>query len=788
MFLNKNSFRFIKQVYFICIIFLLGISSTYAQSVDELSDEQIQQFMKQAQESGLTEEQLIIAAAAKGFSASDIAKFKERMIKLQSDKKGGANTGSTNTDRKYNDSTFVKDKKNLTKDGDEKSTKDDSLAIRRDKYFGLSLFNNKKITFEPNLKIPTPKNYILGTDDEIIISITGFSTQTYKSKVSPEGTIQIDILSPIYVSGLTIEQARERIINRLKSRFAGLNSSGGGLYADITLGNIRSIAVTVIGQAVQPGTFTVPSLATVFHVLNASGGPTEMGSLRSIEVFRNGKIIRVFDIYDFLLHGDLKDNIILQDQDIIHIPYVNAHVTLKGEVRNPKIFEIKKEETLKNVLAFAGSFSDLAYTKSISLERITAIEKKIVTIEQNEIATFAPQKGDTYTIGKIINRFENVVTVKGSVYREGNYELEPNMTVKQLISRAEGLKQDAFKDRVLLKRERQNLEPEVLALDLNKILKGESEDIALRLKDTLFIKAYKDLRERLTVTIDGAINKVGVYEYAENMTVSDLVIMAGGFSDGASASKIEIARRIKDDTIGISKEQSIKIQFLDLDRNLQLNTADKRVTLKPFDKVYVRRLPRYEEQKTVGISGEIFYPGPYALRDKTERISDLITKAGGTRSEADLGSAKFTRAGKIIGVDLTKVVDNRNDINNLVLNSGDILDIPRKKETVTINGQVYNPTTVPFVPNLKMKEYINLAGGTTDSAFVKKTYVKYGNGKLDRTRSFAGIKIYPKIENGSEIFVPVRRKYRWTPAEKIAVSSALVSIATILVTVIRLGQ
>ena len=779
MFLDKNTITLIKRFSFICIIFLLEIGTTFAQSVDELSDEQIQQFMKQAEESGMTEEQLMVAAAAKGFTSSDISKFKERMIRLQADKKGSVKTTTNDTDRKYNDSTFVKDKDKKLPE------KIDSAAIRREKYYGLSLFNNKKITFEPNLKIPTPKGYILGTDDEILISITGFASQNYKSKVSPEGTIQVDILSPIFVSGLTIEQARERIINRLKSRFAGLNNTGGGLYVDITLGNIRSISVTVIGEAVQPGTFTVPSLATVFNVLYASGGPSEIGSLRNIEVFRNGKIIRILDVYDFLLHGDQKDNILLQDQDIIHIPYVETRVDLKGEIRNPKIFEIKKGENLKDVLAFAGGFKELAYTKSISLERTTATEKRIVTINLNEIASFAPQKGDIYTIGKLLNRFENVVTVKGAVYREGNYELEKDMTVKQLIARAEGLKQDAFKNRVLLKRERENLEPEIVALDLNKILKGESEDIHLKLKDTLFVKAYKDLREKLTVTIDGAVNKVGVYEYAANMTVADVVAMAGGFADGASASKIEIARRIKGDTFLLPKEQSIRIEFIDIDRNLQLSAENKKILLNPFDKIYVRRLPRYEEQKTVSITGEIFYPGPYALRDKTEKISDLITKAGGIRSEADLGSAKFIRAGKVLGVDLLKILENSNDINNLVLNSGDALDIPRKKETVTISGQIYSPITVPFVPHLKLKDYINLAGGTTDSALVKKTYVKYGNGRLDRTRSFLGIKTYPKIENGSEIFVPVKRNTKSSPAERIAVSSALVSMVTILVTVLN---
>lgn len=774
--LKKQLVQSISKLSLLIFISLLGFSSVYAQNVDELSDDQVQQFMKQAQESGMTEEQLMAAAAAKGLGAADIAKFKERMTKLSVDKKGAANTNIIDIERRLNDTTSTKNVR--------QQIKEDNTASEREKYFGLNIFNNKKIIFEPNLRIPTPKNYILGTGDELNISITGFAVQTYKTKVSPEGTVQLDILSPIYVSGLTIEQARERIINRLKSRFAGLNSSGGGLYADITLGNIRSISVTVIGEALQPGTFTVPSLANVFNVLYACGGPSEIGSLRNIEIFRNGKVVRVLDAYDILLHGDQKDNIILQDQDIIRIPYVDTRVSLLGEVRNPKIFEVKRGETLKEVLAFAGGFKELAYSKTISLERATPTEKRIISIDQNEIAAFAPQKGDVYTIGKILNRFENIVTIKGAVYREGSYELEKDITVKQLIARAEGLKQDAFKERVLLKRERENLEPEIIPLNLAKILNGESEDIRLKLKDTLFIKAYKDLRERLTVTISGAINKSGTYEFADNMTVSDLVTMAGGFSDGASASKIEIARRIKGDTAGVSKEQSIKIETIDVDRGLT-GAESKKLYLKPFDKVYVRLLPRYEEQKNVLISGEIFYPGPYALKDKKERIADLIDKAGGTKSEADLGSAKFTRAGKVIGVDIVNIMQNRDDVNNLVLNSGDALEIPRKKETVTVNGQVYSPTTVPYSSSLKLKEYLDLAGGTTDSAFVKKIYVKYGNGKLDRTRSFLGIKAYPKVENGSEIVVPVKRKTKWSSAERIAVSSALVSIVTILVTVIR---
>lgn len=772
--LKKQLVQSISKFSLFVFISLLGFSNVYAQSVDELSDDQIQQFMKQAQESGMTEEQLMAAAAAKGFGVADIAKFKERMTKLPTDKKQLANTSGIDTDRRLNDTISIKSVR--------QQIKEDSSLIRREKYFGLNIFNNKKITFEPNLRIPTPKNYILGTGDELNISITGFAVQTYKAKVSPEGTVQLDILSPIYVSGLTIEQARERIINRLKSRFAGLNSSGGGLYADITLGNIRSISVTVIGEALQPGTFTVPSLANVFNVLYACGGPSEIGSLRNIEIFRNGNVIRVLDAYDILLHGDQKDNIILQDQDIIRIPYVDTRVSLVGEVRNPKIFEVKRGETLKDILAFAGGFKEFAYSKTVTLERATPTEKRIININQNEIATFIPQKGDIYTIGAILNRFENIVTIKGAVYREGNYELEKDISIKQLIARAEGLKEDAFKERVLLKRERENLDPEIIQLNLSKILAGESEDIRLKLRDTVFIKSVKELRERLSVSISGAINKAGVYDFADNMTVSDLITLAGGFTDGASASKIEIARRIKGDTVGVSKEQSIKIETIDVDRNL-VGSESRRLLLRPFDRVYVRTLPRYEEQKNVSITGEIFYPGPYALRDKKERISDLIIKSGGVKSEADLGSARFTRAGKVIGVDITNIMQNRDDVNNLILNSGDILEIPRKKETVIINGQVYNPTAVPYSPGLNLRKYLDLAGGTTDSAFVKKTYVKYGNGRLDRTKSFLFIKSYPKIENGSEIIVPVRRKYRWTPAERIAVSTAVVSVATLIFTI-----
>lgn len=768
---------------FSVILFTLFISSnSYSQSVDELSDDQIQQFMKQAQESGMSEEQLMAAAATKGFTASDIVKFKERITKLQSDKKSVGATNSTNTERKVNDTLAVEKKT------PRELKKEDSIATRREKIFGLSLFNNKKLSFEPNLRIPTPKNYILGVDDELSISITGFAYKNYTAKISPEGTVQIENLSPIYVNGLTIEQARERIVNRLKTLYAGLSTSGGGLSADVTLGNIRSIKVTVIGEAVQPGTYTVPSLATVFNVLYACGGPSEIGSLRNIEVFRAGKVIRTLDFYDLLLKGDSRDNILLNDQDIIRIPYVDVRVVLNGEVRNPKIYELKKGETLKEVLSFAGGFSEEAYSKNLTIRRVTPIEKKIITVDNAELPTFMPQKGDIIEVRRITNKYENLIHIKGAVYRTGDYELENGLTISQLIKKAEGLRDEAFKNRILIKRSKENYDPEIISIDFEKIMKGENEDIKLVRQDTIIVKSFEELREKRTIIVDGAVNKTGSYPYTDNLSVSEAIALAGGFSDGAEAANIEIARRIKEDSLGLPKEQSVRIFYVKVNRDLTLNAEDSKFVLKPFDRIYIRRLARYEEQKNVSISGEVFYPGPYALKDKTERISDLIVKAGGLKSEADLTGARFIRSGKVIGLDLTKIKADRENPNNLLLASGDALDIPRKKETVTITGQVYNPISVPYHSELNLKDYINLAGGTTDSAFVKKIYVKYANGNLDRTRSFLGIRKYPKIGNGSEIYVPVRRRTKWTPAERIAVSSALVSIATILVTVLRLGS
>ncbi|HLO44696.1 MAG TPA: SLBB domain-containing protein [Leadbetterella sp.] len=775
---QKDLFRLIMtQKYFLKLLviatFFLG-HSLYAQSVDELSDEDIQKFMQQAQESGMNEDQLAAAAAAKGFTASDIVKFKERIEKLKSSKKAVGVKSSLNI--RSVDSTDIQ----ASERDNKKQVIDEKAEDRRMKIFGLNIFNNQTLNFEPNLNIATPKNYVLGTNDELSIDITGYAYAHYDAKVNPDGNIKIENLNPIFVAGQTLEQAKVKIVQRLKTLFGGLGN--GGLNADVTLSKIRSIKVTVIGEAVFPGTYTVPSLATAFNVLYAAGGPTDIGSLRNIEIFRKGKKVRTLDLYDFLLKGDLSDDIGLLDQDVVLIPYVDKRITVSGAVRNPKIYELKGSDNLNTVINFAGGFSEMAYSKSIRIYRMTDTEMKILKVGKEEITKFSLSKGDNIFVDSLLNRFENKVSIAGAVFRPGDYELEARMGVKQLLMQAEGLKPEAFRTRALLYREKANADPELIPLNLADILDGKQEDIVLQKNDSLLIKTFESTRERRTVQLDGEVNKPTVIPFVENITVSDAILLAGGLKDGANVSRIEVARRVKAD--GGDGDQNVQIIQIKVDPSLGILDKDKRTLLQPFDRVYVRKMSQYEVQRTVSITGEINYPGPYTLNDKKERISDLIEKAGGTKGQADLASAKFTRNGVQMGIDLKRAFLDKNSNQNLLLNPGDVLDIPRRKETVTVLGQVYNPITVPFDQGLNLKDYISLAGGTTDSAYVKKIYVKYGNGKISRTKYFAGIKSFPKIENGAEIYVPLHKKQRWTSAERIAVSSAVVSIATVLLTLV----
>ncbi|RYC68538.1 SLBB domain-containing protein [Spirosoma sordidisoli] len=754
-----------------CLVFILfsltGLSPAIAQQagsrVDQLTDEQVEEFYRRAQASGLSEAQIEQAAMSQGYTLTDIAKMRRRIteIRSQTNRNRGQSYADTSLGRTLPNglSRRVIDSLPYTARTD---------TSRKIKVFGASLFENANLSFEPNLRIATPRNYIVGPDDEISIDISGASSDSFRLKITPDGTVKVPNIPPIFVSGLTIEQAEQRIIDRLrKGGYQGLGSPGSGTYANVSLSNIRSIRVTLVGEVVRPGTYTISSLGSAFNALYLAGGPNpETGSFRKISIIRGNRVVRTIDLYDFILRADQRDNIRLLDQDVIRVADYETRVELTGEVRRPAIFEVLPGETLKNVLSFAGGFGDEAYRASITLRRNTARERRIVTITEEQIASFVPQRGDKYFVGKILERYENRVQIAGAVMRPGDYALEPGLeTVKQLINRAEGLRKDAFTNRATIIRERADMDRENLSFDLGKLMRGEVADIPLLRQDSLTVLSIQDLRETYYVTIEGAVNRPDTIEFVNNMSVADLIARAGGFQEGAKPNLVEVARRIRQDSAGI-RTTTLEMYRFALDRNLQMSPLETNPAspsdsaagfrLQPFDIVYVRSSPNYEAQRQVFVFGEVLHPGNYAIFNRQERIADVITRAGGLKPGAYMAGARYSRQGQVVGSDLRHILDDPGAEENLLLNDGDTLFIPRQSEVVAVEGAVLNPSVVSFKLGYDFDDYVSEAGGFTDNARQRKAYIIYPNGRKDRTRTFLFFKSRPRVEPGSTIVAPFK--------------------------------
>jgi len=743
------NYSFIQKTGLISLLFLASFAAHCQSKVEQLSDDQVEAFYRRAQSSGMSEMQIEQAAMAQGFTLSDIALMRQRISKVQ---KSGTKNGK---DVEVLDSVVSPRRQMGTVLSVKSEVPKNRSKADTSKIFGANLFNTPSLSFEPNLRIATPKNYQLGPDDELIIEIFGNASGTYRVKVSPEGMVKIPDLAPVYVSGLTIEDAKEKIVARLRQIYAGLNA--GGSSATINLGNIRSIKVTVTGEAARPGTYTVSSLATAFNALYLCGGPNDNGTYRNIRVIRNNKLVRTIDIYDFLLRADQANNIILQDQDIIHIPFYSTRVALHGEVKRPAIYETTENEVLQSILTTAGGYTGNAYRTFLTLRRTTDKDRQIVNVSQADFATFKPQDGDIYTVSKVLERFQNRVQVAGAVFRPGEYALgDKLLTLTQLIEKAEGLREDAFKKRAMIHREKQNLDPELLAVDLEKLLTGEIPDVVLKRQDSVVIRSIKELHEAYFVTIVGEINRPGDAQFEQSMTVSDLVAQAGGFTEGAIGSRIEIARRIKEDNAMVNENYSIQIIPLKIDRMLSLNANDALFVLQPFDIVYVRKSPRYELQRGAIIAGAVAYPGSYAIVNNQERINSLLERAGGIKPSGYLPGVVLRRNGERIAIDVKPILENPTVEGNILLENGDSLFVPERSEVVRISGAVLNPSIVNYSKQFEFQEYISQAGGYGERARKRSVYVTYANGYTDRTRKFLFFNIYPKIAPGSTINVPFK--------------------------------
>ncbi len=778
----------------VVLLFLLaGSYQAVAQQprsrVDQLSDEDVQNFYKKAQASGLSEVQIEQAAMSQGYTLDDIAKMRKRMTQIRTLTSLPQNQLPSES---FKGRTLPSD---LTIRADsllpDLARKDTSHKL---KVFGASLFENAKLSFEPNLRIATPRNYVVGPDDEIKIDISGASTGDFQLKVSPDGTVKLPDLAPIFVSGLTIEQAEQRIIARLRQGgYQGLGKPGSGTSANVTLTNIRSIRITLVGEVVRPGTYTITSLGTALNALYLAGGPNpETGSFRKIHIIRGNRVVRTLDLYDFILRADQRDNIHLQDQDVIRVADYETHVELTGQVRRPAIFEVLPGETLKTVLGFAGGFGDDAYRASITLRRNTARERRIVTITEEQITNFVPQRGDKYDVGKILERYENRIQIAGAVMRPGDYSLEPGLeTVRQLINRAEGLRKDAFMNRATIIRERPDLDRENVSFDLGKLIRGEIADVPLMRQDSLTILSIRDLREEYYITIEGAVNRPDTVQFIANMSVADLIAHAGGFQEGAKPNLIEVARRIRQDSAGVRTTTQELYQF-SIDRNLQImpvegsSAGSAGFRLHPFDIVYVRTSINYEAQRQVNIYGEIMQPGNYVIFNRQERIGDIIKRAGGLKPEAYLAGAQFRRRGQLIGNDLRNLVADPGVEENLLLQDGDTLFIPQRSEVISIQGGVLNPSSISYKADYEFDDYISEAGGFTDNARKSKAYVNYPNGRKDRTHHFLFFTSRPHVEPGSTIVVPFKPidSSKMSTAERIGILSLLTTVSIALVNIL----
>jgi len=798
--------------------------------VDELSDDQVRAFMRQAEASGMGDAQLEQIAQARGMRPEEVKKLRERVDKLKKDDKKQSSQSDPN-----------KVQPNKETEGREMNFEQDSTAVRKDpeteaekafnelrsKIFGADLFKNSKLTFEPNLSIATPKNYVIGPNDELLIDIYGNSEASYNLKVSPEGNINVEYVGIIPVAGLTIEAATSRIRSRLSTVYSGLRN--GSTNLNIAVGSIRSIKVILTGEIVKPGTYTLPSLANVFNALYSSGGPTENGSFRSIELIRGGKKIATLDIYDFLMKGEMSDNLRLQDQDIIRVPVYQSRIEIVGEVKRPGIYELRSEESFKDLLNFSGDFTENAFRARVKVLKNTEIERKIADISSDKFSEYRPNTGDKYFVDRVLERFVNRVSIEGAVFRPGAYELEQGLTLSQLVRKAEGLKEDAFRQRAYITRLKPDNQIELISIDLAGILNGSVKDIPLLREDIITVSSIFDLKEEYKVTIDGQVREPGTFVYAEKMTLEELVIKAGGFTEAATAQRVEISRRVKNSNLTTTDAITAQVFQIDIDKDL--NFSKPKFELQPFDIISVRSSIGYEVQRQVKVEGEVLYPGMYTIISKDERVSDLLRRAGGLTALAYVKGASLKREGPAkvegknaidqneeeqnklaklqrlqenvkdtvgtkvqqeilknvyVGIKLDKILENPGTQADLILEEGDILRIPKQLQTVKVNGEVLYPVTTIFNQGRGFKHYISQGGGFSNKSLKRRSYVIYANGSVKSTSKMFFFNNYPSIEPGAELFVPQKEDKRPLSAgEIVGISSGLGSLAVIILNLVK---
>ena len=809
-----------------------------------MSDEQVVEYVLQQQEKGMSQNDIVKNLIRRGVTMDQVNRLKAKYSKQEKGVVGNTdiykkvrtrNKPETDIKRDY----MLKSAKSQTGQSTVKKPgelTDEELMLQelsfimpdsldlymemnkeepKKKIFGRNIFSNKQLSFEPNLNIATPANYRLGPGDEVIIDIWGASQNTIQETISPDGAILVEGLGPVYLNGMTVKEANNYLQTELRKIYSGVSDNESASGIKLTLGQIRTIQVNVMGEVENPGTYTLSSFSTVFHALYQAGGMNEIGTMRAVKVYRDNQLLATLDIYDYILNGAMKQDIRLMDDDVIVVGTYDCLVNIAGKVKRPMFYEMKRDESVGSLLEFAGGFAGDAYTKNVRLVRKSGRDYQIFNVDELDFSSFHLMDGDSLNVDSVIPKFSNMVEIKGAVFRPGMYQIGNRVTtVGELIQAAEGTMGDAFVNRAVLHRKREDLSLEVISINVKGILDGSVADILLHNEDVLMIPSITDIQEEQVVSIHGEVAFPGTYVYAANTTLEDLILQAGGLNEAASTARVDIARRIKRSGATTSNNETAETFTFSLVDGFVVN-GESAFALEPFDEIYVRRSPGYYEQQNVKIEGEILFPGTYALTKKNYRLSELIAAAGGLTDEAYVRGARLERSmtpeeqvrmkaalrmSKLgndsidvdkldlgstynVGIELDKALENPGSEIDVVLREGDRIVVPQYLNTVKINGEVMYPNTVSFIDGKKVKHYIEQSGGYTSNAKKSQAYIVYMNGTIARVKG-RGKNI---VQPGCEIIVPAKpdRKGLSLP-EIMSIGTSTASLATMIATIANL--
>ena len=769
----------------------------------QMSDDAVIAYVKQGMASGKSQNDMAKELAMRGVTREQAERLKTRLENEQANSNTAAReAGAQERSRRINEGLY------------EAPEVDVVLAEVEtpvgDQVFGRNIFTNRNLTFAPSENLPTPANYKLGPGDEVIIDIWGNNQATIRQTISPDGTINIPDIGLVSLNGMTVKDADSYMRKKLGQIYS-VDGEDAKSEIKLTLGNIRTIQVNLMGEVAVPGTYYLSSLSNLYHALYRAGGVSELGSLRDIKLVRKGKTVATVDIYDFILNGQSPDKITLEEGDIIVVPAYDRLVDIAGNVKRPMTYEMKSGETVSDLIAYAGGFAGDAYKENLRVVRQNGKEYQVYTVDAPEYASFTLEDGDELTVGAMLDRFTNRLEIKGAVYRPGIYQLGNGVnTVKQLIAKAEGLKGDAFTNRGLIHREREDLTLEVIPFDVKAVLDGTAADIVLKKNDVIYIPSIHDLQDLGTFTVEGEVARPGSFVFAENTTLEDAIMQAGGLLESASTVRIDVSRRIKNPAGTEQTEHVAEVYTFSFKDGYSL-AGDAGFVLQPYDYVYVRKSPSYNEQLSVDVRGEVVFPGTYTMTRRNERISDLIGQAGGVNQWAYVKGARLSRQMSeeeetrmrstievmdsardsidtdmlnlntryFVGIDLAAALASPGSEADLVLREGDILLVPQYNNTVRISGNVLYPNTVTYSPKMTVNDYVEMAGGYGFRSKKSKAYVVYMNGTVARARRYAK----DVIEPGCEIVVPKKREKDGSIQEVLSIATTATSLATMMATI-----